>query len=233
VFKDLPETYTAAEINDFEIGSPSIDTIEKMMYEGELRATYLRKMLQEVGITIEDGDSEEARELANKADSEKIEQIEQALKGPVLDTVKARSDAKINSFRKKINVADGATYITDDMCENLLKQVGAYGEDIQRAFKVLRGEEVNGRVYTTKDTREMLTAYNLIYTTVIGTQKYTAYGFRKQNGILIPYYNKTALFPLFKALASGNTAKLYSKMKKDGVDMVMMNSAVKVGSQGS
>jgi hypothetical protein len=55
------------------------------------------------------------------------------------------------------------------MCENLLKQVGSYGEDIQRAFKVLRGEEVNGRVYTTADVREMLTAYNLIYTTVIGT----------------------------------------------------------------
>ena len=119
------------------------------------------------------------------------------------------------------------------MCENLLKQVGAYGEDIQRAFKVLRGEEVNGRVYTTADVREMLTAYNLIYTTVIGTQKYTAYGFRKQNGVLVPYYNKTALFPLFKQLASGNTAKLYAKMKKDGVDMVMFNSAVKVGSQGS
>ena len=119
------------------------------------------------------------------------------------------------------------------MCENLLKQVGAYGEDIQRAFKVLRGEEVDGRVYTTADVREMLTAYNLIYTTVIGTQKYTAYGFRKQNGVLVPYYNKTALFPLFKQLASGNTAKLYAKMKKDGVDMVMFNSAVKVGSQGS
>jgi len=72
-------------------------------------------------------------------------------------------------FEKGINVADGATYITDDMCENLLKQVGSYGEDIQRAFKVLRGEEVNGRVYTTADVREMLTAYNLIYTTVIGT----------------------------------------------------------------
>jgi hypothetical protein len=38
---------------------------------------------------------------------------------------------------------------------------------------------------------------------------------------------------LFKQLASGNTAKLYAKMKKDGVDMVMFNSAVKVGSQGS
>lgn len=233
VFGDLPTTYTAAEINDIEIGSPNIDYIEKMMYEGELRSTYLRKLLQEAKITINDGDTNDAIELANKADSESTEAIEKALEGSVLDVVKARSEAKINAFRKGINVADGATYITDDMCENLLKQVGAYGEDIQRAFKVLRGEEVNGRKYTTKDVREMLTAYNLVYTTVIGTQKYTAYGFRKQNGVLVPYYNKTALFPLFKSLAAGDIAKLYAKMKKDGVDMVMFNSAVKVGSQGS
>ena len=233
VFKNLPTKYTVAEINDVEIGSPNIDVIEKVMYEGELRSTYLRKLLSEAGITMQDGDSDEARELANKADSEPIEAVETALQGIVLDTVKKRATAKINAFKKGINVADGATYITDDMCENLLKQVGSYGEDIQRAFKVLRGEEVDGRVYTTNDVREMLTAYNLIYTTVIGTQKYTAYGFRNQNGLLVPYYNKTALFPLFKALASGNTAKLYAKMKKDKVDMVMFNSAVKVGSQGS
>jgi hypothetical protein len=182
---------------------------------------------------MNEGDTDRAKEFANKADSEPVEAIEEALQGVVLDVVKQRATSKINAFRKGINIADGATYITDDMCENLLKQVGSYGEDIQRAFKVLRGEEVNGRVYTTKDVREMLTAYNLIYTTVIGTQKYTAYGFRKQNGVLVPYYNKTALFPLFKSLASGNTAKLYAKMKKDDVDMVMMNSAVKVGSQGA
>ena len=233
VFKDLPTTYTAAEINDLEIASPHVDYIEKNMYEGELRSTYLRKLLQDAHITMNDGSSEQAKELANKADSSPIETIEEALQGVVLDTVKKRAEAKTKAFKNGINVADGATYITDDMCENLLKQVGAYGEDIQRAFKVLRGEEVDGRVYTTADVREMLTAYNLIYTTVIGTQKYTAYGFRKQNGVLVPYYNKTALFPLFKQLASGNTAKLYAKMKKDGVDMVMFNSAVKVGSQGS
>ena len=233
VFAGMPTTYTAAEINDVNIGSPNIETIEKIMYEGELRSTYMRKMLQEGGITIEDGDTDEAKEIANKADSESIESIENALQGVVLDVVKKRAAAKINAFRKGINVANGATYITDDMCENLLKQVGDYGEDVQRAFKVLRGEEVNGRKYTAKDTREMLTAYSLIQSAVIGTQKYTAYGFRKQNGILVPYYNKTALFPLFKTIASGNMAKLYAKMKKDKVDMVMLNSSVKVGSQGS
>ena len=238
VFKDLPRTYKAAEINDIEVQSEHADEIQRLVYEGELRSCYLRKLL--ASLTMQDSKSERAIEFAKKADELPIEEIENSLPSIVLESVKRTAKQKSDSFRKSkeekldgINVADGATYITDDMCENLLKQIGAYGEDIQRAFKVLRGEEVNGRVYTTKDVREMLTAWNLVYTTVIGTQKYTAYGFRKQNGVLIPYYNKTALFPMFKALCTGKTAKLYEKMKKDHVDMVMLNSAVKVGSQGS
>lgn len=240
VFNDLPRTYKAAEINDVEIQSEHVETIQRLMYEGELRSAYLRFLLNEIGATMNDSKSEHVVELAKKADETPIVEIESKIPEFVLESVKRTAKQKSDAFRKSkeerlggINVADGATYITDDMCENLLKQVGAYGEDIQRAFKVLRGEEVNDRTYSTKGVREMLSAWNLIYTTVIGTQKYTAYGFRKQNGVLVPYYNKTALFPMFKALCTGKTAKLYEKMKKDGVDMVMLNSAVKVGSQGS
>lgn len=240
VFNDLPRTYKAAEINDVEIQSEHVETIQRLMYEGELRSAYLRFLLNKIGATMNDSKSEHVVELAKKADETPIVEIESKIPAFVLESVKRTAKQKSDAFRKSkeerlggINVADGATYITDDMCENLLKQVGAYGEDIQRAFKVLRGEEVNDRTYSTRDVRQMLSAWNLVYTTVIGTQKYTAYGFRKQNGVLVPYYNKTALFPMFKALCTGKTAKLYEKMKKDGVDMVMLNSAVKVGSQGS
>ena len=240
VFKDLPKTYKAAEINDIEVQSEHVKMIQRLMYEGELRSGYLRQLLKEAGLTMADSKSEKAIEFAEKADELSIEEIEKQLPPIALEVIKRSAKQKSDSFRKSkeerldgINVADGATYITDDMCENLLKQVGAYGEEIQRAFKVLRGEEVNDRTYSTKGIRQMLSAWNLVYTTVIGTQKYTAYGFRKQNGVLIPYYNKTALFPMFKALCTGKTAKLYDKMKKEGVDMVMLNSAVKVGSQGS
>jgi len=79
VFKDLPTTYTAAEINDLEVASPHVDYIEKNMYEGELRSTYLRKLLQDAHITMNDGSSEQAKELANKADSSPVETIEEAL----------------------------------------------------------------------------------------------------------------------------------------------------------
>lgn len=240
VFKDLPTTYKAAELDDEEIESKYADEMEKNIYEGELRSTYHRKMLKEAGLTMDDSMSEKAINIAKDADELSIEEIESKFDDLTLQIIQKRATAKSNAFRKDkskglsgINVADGATYITDDMCENMLKMVGPYDEDVQRAFKVLRGEPVNGKVYTTKDIRELVDAYKLVTTKVIGTQKYTAYGFRKQDGVLIPYYNKTAIFPLFKSLCTGNMARLYDKMKKDGVDMVMMNSAVKVGSQGS
>ena len=38
---------------------------------------------------------------------------------------------------------------------------------------------------------------------------------------------------MFKCLSTGATAKIFDKMKKEGVHMLMINSAVKVGSQGS
>ena len=240
VFKGLPTTYKAAEINDVEVQSEHVETIQRLMYEGEIRSSYIKQELSKLGLTMEDSNTNKAIQIAKDADEKPLEEIEQLLDPIVLAVAKRKAKQKSDSFRKSkeehldgINVADGATYITDKMCEILLKQVGSYGEDVQRAFKVLRGEEVDGRVYTAKDVREMLTAYELIRTSVIGTQKYTAYGFRKQNGVLVPYYNKTALFPLFKSLCTGKTAQLLDKMTKEEVDMVMLNSAVKVGSQGS
>ena len=67
---------------------------------------------------------------------------------------------------------------------------------------------------------------------LIGTQKYSAYGYRMQNGVPVHFYNKYALFPIFEDIAYGITKILYDKMNdpKYGVDMVMMTSAVKVGS---
>lgn len=50
---------------------------------------------------------------------------------------------------------------------------------------------------------------------------------------MTPYYNKTALFPIFDQIAYGKIAQLRDAMRRNGVDMIMMTSAVKVGSQGA
>mgnify|MGYP004639421951 FL=1 len=56
-----------------------------------------------------------------------------------------------------------------------------------------------------------------------------------QNGTPVHFYNKFALFPIFKGISYGFLKHLYDKMNdsENGVDMVMMESAVKSGSQGS
>lgn len=86
----------------------------------------------------------------------------------VIDSYRLSKDEKLDG----IDVADGGAYITDEMCEALLRMVGSWSSDIEEAFKILR----SGNIYT---VRAKLNAYNKIVTTVIGTQKYTAFGRRR------------------------------------------------------
>jgi len=70
-------------------------------------------------------------------------------------------------------VADGAAYITDKMCENMLRMRGAYNNAVKKAFDILRGDEK----YSWTQKRD---AYDVVYKAVnIVTTKYTAYGFRQ------------------------------------------------------
>lgn len=125
-----------------------------------------------------------------------------------------------------IDVADGGAYISDEMCEALLRMEGAYSDDIQEAFKILRGE-------VESDYLGKIDAYQKVMTSVIGNQKYTAFGRRLQNGNSVPYYHKMALFPIFDCIATGKMRNIFDKMKEQKIDMLLVNSAVKVGSQGS
>ena len=235
----IPEEYTCAEVQDEKISQDNIEEIHKMMYEGTVRQTYLRNKLEEKAISFEDVQA--AKEVADQVDAMKIEDIEATFDDTVKSIINQSVDAKVKAF-KKINVTDGASYISEQMCENLLRMAGSFSEDVKRAFDILTGKKVDGKVYTTKDIRELADAYQIVLTSVIGAQKYTAYGFREREFVdnagnrtitHIPYYNKTALFPIFKSIATGHLADFYQKMQDNGIDMIMMHSAVKVGGQGA
>jgi hypothetical protein len=113
---------------------------------------------------------------------------------------------------------------------------GAYNNEVKKAFDLLRSS--SPQRYSWMDVAE---AYKTVYDAVnIVTTKYTAYGFREhsRNGEIISdmavaYYNKYALFPLFPCLATGRMEGIYKKMRSEGVECLMMQSAVKVGSQGA
>lgn len=111
---------------------------------------------------------------------------------------------------------------------------GAYDANVKKAFDILRSDDTK---YSWTSKRD---AYKTVYDAInIVTTKYTAYGFRNHmlNGdtvsdISVAYYNKFALFPLFPCIATGKMKGIYDKMLAEGVDMLLMTSAVKLGSQG-
>jgi len=101
----------------------------------------------------------------------------------IINTIKnsAEKDAKlyfkqIGDKEDPINVADGATYITDRMCERLLREEGKWDDHMKYAFEVLRGE--HGVDVLSKEGHAL---YKSILDVIIGTQKYTATGFRKSD----------------------------------------------------
>lgn len=218
----FPRSYRCAECKDYEVGSTS----------------QIASRLDEL---FENGAIREAYALATNDWSTAYESDINDIKNTTLEHVKAKINKAIeraktfaSAYKKGINVADGAAYITADMCKNLLRMRGAFNGDVEEAFNILTGDQA----YSWMDKKE---AYNKIYDAVnIVTTKYTAYGFRTHtlNGdgvsdVAVPYYNKFALFPLFDCIATGPMKGIYGKMRNEKVDMLLMDSAVKLGSQGA
>ena len=258
----LPEryqkgTYVSAEVDNEMIESPQVEYMRPLVYTGQLRQTaysmlcdeYIEKKLEGFKKYKDETDIQASRrrhdleqDARNSVDNqlermsdEEIEKLLESKHKGIIAVIKKKAKSVIDSYRLSkdekldgIDVADGGAYITDEMCEALLRMVGSWSSDIEEAFKILR----SGNIYT---VRTKLNAYNKIVTTVIGTQKYTAFGRRRdpKTGIMITYYDKYALFPIFESIAYGRTANIFHAMKKQGVDQLKINSAIKVGSQGS
>lgn len=249
--------YVSAEVDNEMIESPQVEYMRPLVYTGQLRQTaysmlcdeYIEKKLEGFKKYKDETDIQASRrkynleqKARNEVDSqlermsdEEIEKLLESKHKGIIAVIKKKAKSVIDSYRLSkdekldgIDVADGGAYITDEMCEALLRMVGSWSSDIEEAFKILR----SGNIYT---VRTKLNAYNKIVTTVIGTQKYTAFGRRRdpKTGIMITYYDKYALFPIFESIAYGRTANIFHAMKKQGVDQLKINSAVKVGSQGS
>lgn len=225
--EDIPginENYSVAEINDWETPSPILDSLETLFRNGEYREAVENIKLAELG--------DNATEEQKKAIYDSVAQMSNKNKKQILkengifDTLEAKIKKEAKAF-SEVNVADGTAFITDKMCENLLKQRGAFTKAVENAFKILRGNN--------SDYLHTSQAYKIVHNALISTQKYSAFGYRMENGTPIHYYNKYALFPVFKGIAYGFMRNLYEKMNdiENGVDMVMFTSAVKAGSRGA
>ncbi len=231
----IPSEYRIAEINDWEITSEMVNSLKTVFQRGEYREACVNILLSKQeyeGRDISKAEKAEIYKIVNNMDVEK--QKELLKEAGILEIVDKKIQSETNSYVHDksqdldgVNVTDGTAFITDKMAENLLKQRGAFTENVKEAFDILRGKN-NSYLSDAK-------AYEIVHNALISTQKYSAFGYRMQNGTPVHFYNKFALFSIFKGISYGFLKHLYDKMNdpENGVDMCMMQSAVKAGSQGS
>lgn len=227
----IPRTYSCAECKDYKVssGSDIRHRLKDMFIESSVRDMWAILMEDKIGKECwQEVFEKNVDDLLN--DSRLSEKDKNSLQKAYKNGEKFASAFDT----KDINVADGQAYITEEMCENLLRLRGALTDRVKQAFDLLKGEEK----YSWQQKAD---AYKTVYDAVnLVTTKYTAYGFRDHqlneedcSDVAVAYYNKYSLAPLFSCLATGNMHDIYQKMKDEKVDMLLMTSAIKVGSQGA
>lgn len=246
-FQDYSESqYTCAQVDDFMVSSEAdkmhdgnIDdvyqnSVEKMFVQSNTKEAVYNKL-------VRSGKSKkEAAEIAYA--EHKTQKDFEEFRDKYLDEndkvrVTKKYQAEYKAYAGKIydpkaknpiNVADGSAFITDRMCEKLLRSLGLYNNKAKQLFAMLRDPN---KQYT---FRQKADAFAELQEFIVGAQKYSAFGHRNDDqlgSLLIPYYNKMALFPIFPSIAMGDMGKVYNKMINEGVDMLLFDSAVKIGNK--
>ena len=204
--EDFNPFYRTAELKDYKQGSDQLDYLLKVTSEG-----YLIEFVKQ-----------------NEGISEAMSGNVDVLKEEYPELWKAaQTKAKIDfgGYKAGINVADAAVYITPEFYARLMRSTGEWNAEIKEAYDIL--------INNTADWYTQLEAYGKVMKASFRALKYVAYGTRFENGVAVPYFNKMALFPVFKQIATGDMQKVYERMTKpdDKIDMLMFESAVKVGSK--
>lgn len=246
-FQDDSESkYTCAQVDDFMVSSEAdkmhdgnIDdayqnSVEKMFVQANTKEAVYNKLVRSGKSKKEAADIAYAEHKTQKDFEEfRDKYLDENDKARVTKKYQAEYKAyagKIYDPKAKdpINVADGSAFITDKMCEKLLRSLGLYRNKAKQLFAMLR--DPNNQ-YT---FRQKADAFTELQEFIVGAQKYSAFGHRNDErlgSLLIPYYNKMALFPIFPSIAMGDMGKVYNKMINEGVDMLLFDSAVKIGNK--
>lgn len=246
-FQDDSESkYTCAQVDDFMVSSEAdkmhdgnIDdayqnSVEKMFVQANTKEAVYNKLVRSGKSKKEAADIAYAEHKTQKDFEEfRDKYLDENDKARVTKKYQAEYKAyagKIYDPKAKdpINVADGSAFITDKMCEKLLRSLGLYRNKAKQLFAMLRD---SNKQYT---FRQKADAFTELQEFIVGAQKYSAFGHRNDErlgSLLIPYYNKMALFPIFPSIAMGDMGKVYNKMINEGVDMLLFDSAVKIGNK--
>lgn len=209
----IRDEYVVAELKDHEIMNK-----QYYIYEGLFTRGNIKETIQEL----------EGEDAWNEVKDLSIQEIEKIYPESV-KIAKQAAKAEVEGYKGGINVADAAVYISPNMTRDLLRMRGVWSPEIKKAFDIL----------TNEDTADLWDSDPKLYAeankVILNAMKYMAFGtrFNEIPGLGIPYFNKMALFPLFKSIATGDIKALYDRMTDPSkpVDMVLFDSAVKAGSR--
>lgn len=209
----IREEYVVAELKDHEIMDK-----QYYIYEGLFTRGNIKETIQEL----------EGEDAWNQVKDLSIQEIEKIYPESV-KIAKQAAKVEVEGYKEGINVADAAVYISPNMTRDLLRMRGVWSPEIKKAFEIL----------TNEDTANLWDSDPKLYAeankVILNAMKYMAFGtrFNEIPGLGIPYFNKMALFPLFKSIATGDIKALYDRMVDPSkpVDMVLFDSAVKAGSR--
>ena len=209
----IRDAYVVAELKDHEIMDK-----QYYIYEGLFTRGNIKETIQEL----------EGEDAWNQVKDLSIQEIEKIYPESV-KIAKQAAKVEVEGYKEGINVADAAVYISPNMTRDLLRMRGVWSPEIKKAFEIL----------TNEDTANLWDSDPKLYAeankVILNAMKYMAFGtrFNEIPGLGIPYFNKMALFPLFKSIATGDIKALHDRMVDPSkpVDMVLFDSAVKAGSR--
>ena len=209
----IRDEYVVAELKDHEIMDK-----QYYIYEGLFTRGNIKETIQEL----------EGEDAWNQVKDLSIQEIEKIYPESV-KIAKQAAKVEVEGYKEGVNVADAAVYISPNMTRDLLRMRGVWSPEIKKAFEIL----------TNEDTANLWDSDPKLYAeankVILNAMKYMAFGtrFNEIPGLGIPYFNKMALFPLFKSIATGDIKALYDRMVDPSkpVDMVLFDSAVKAGSR--
>lgn len=219
------QTYTNTTINDNEIPSRQHKELEDLFTFSNTR----KLLIEKEGLTESQVD-----ELMKDSKSAKE-------KYPIIFSLAkdlAVEDASAYGMNKKgtkgnINQADAAVYIRPQMYRDIVKMLGEWSDEIEEAFNIMESDA---------DWLNDAELYAKSLKTLIKPLKTTYFGYTYDANLkhCIPVFNKMAMFPMFKVLATGDNREIYDRMNAIGkykgltpIDQVAFESAVKVGIQGA
>ena len=207
------DEYTVAELKDHEIRDKQYATLEELFTR-----SYIKETIQQFN----------GQDAWNEVKDLSIKEIEERFPEEI-KIARAAAKKDVAGYKDGVNVADAAVYISPKMTERLLRMRGVWSYEIQQAFRVLTDPE------TADNWESDPKLYAQANKVILNAMKYMAFGtrFNEIPGLGIPYFNKMALFPLFKSVATGDMKKLYDRMTEPGneIDMVLFDSSVKAGSR--